>query len=100
MNREEANQLKVTQLNDKSFRFHLEECLQQGKVRTHMAYWLLLVCGVMSRACLFPAPSLVSMNCMLLRKSCATCCMCFMAASESMHDCNTHLQCCLLYSHC
>lgn len=36
MNREEANQLKVTQLNDKSFRFHLEECLQQGKVRMRM----------------------------------------------------------------
>jgi hypothetical protein len=34
MNREEANQLKVTQLNDKMFRNHLEDCLAFGKVRT------------------------------------------------------------------
>lgn len=33
MNREEANQLKVTQLNDKMFRNHLEDCLAFGKVR-------------------------------------------------------------------
>lgn len=33
MNREEANQLKVTQLNDKLFRNHLEDCLAFGKVR-------------------------------------------------------------------
>lgn len=33
MNREEANQLKVTQLNDKFFRNHLEDCLAFGKVR-------------------------------------------------------------------
>lgn len=32
MNREEANQLKVTQLNDKMFRNHLEDCLAFGKV--------------------------------------------------------------------
>jgi dynein heavy chain, axonemal len=32
MNREEANQLKVTQLNDKNFRNHLEDCLAFGKV--------------------------------------------------------------------
>jgi hypothetical protein len=32
MNREEANQLKVTQLNDKMFRNHLEDCLTFGKV--------------------------------------------------------------------
>ncbi|MEW5318622.1 MAG: hypothetical protein WDW38_009830 [Sanguina aurantia] len=31
MNREEANQLKVTQLNDKMFRNHLEDCLSFGK---------------------------------------------------------------------
>lgn len=31
MNREEANQLKVTQLNDKFFRNHLEDCLTFGK---------------------------------------------------------------------
>jgi succinylarginine dihydrolase len=31
MNREEANQLKVTQLNDKMFRNHLEDCLTFGK---------------------------------------------------------------------
>jgi hypothetical protein len=34
MNREEANQLKVTQLNDKMFRNHLEDCLAFGKVRS------------------------------------------------------------------
>lgn len=32
-NREEANQLVVTQLNDKMFRNHLEDCLSFGKVR-------------------------------------------------------------------
>jgi hypothetical protein len=32
MNREEANQLKVTQINDKMFRNHLEDCLTFGKV--------------------------------------------------------------------
>jgi dynein heavy chain len=32
MNREEANQLKITQLNDKMFRNHLEDCLAFGKV--------------------------------------------------------------------
>ncbi|KAJ9508838.1 hypothetical protein QJQ45_028152, partial [Haematococcus lacustris] len=31
MNREEANQLKVTQLNDRMFRNHLEDCLSFGK---------------------------------------------------------------------
>ncbi|DBA69380.1 TPA: Dynein gamma chain, flagellar outer arm [Trebouxia sp. C0005] len=31
MHREEANQLKVTQLNDKLFRNHLEDCLSFGK---------------------------------------------------------------------
>eukprot|EP00967_Tisochrysis_lutea_P016017 scaffold18048_cov19-Tisochrysis_lutea.AAC.6 len=31
MNREEANQLKVTQLNDRLFRSHLEDCLAFGK---------------------------------------------------------------------
>jgi len=31
MNREEANQLRVTQLNDKFFRNHLEDCLTFGK---------------------------------------------------------------------
>jgi dynein heavy chain, axonemal len=31
MNREEANQLKVTQLNDRMFRNHLEDCLGFGK---------------------------------------------------------------------
>lgn len=31
MNREEANQLKITQLNDKMFRNHLEDCLSFGK---------------------------------------------------------------------
>ncbi len=31
MNREEANQLKVTQLNDRMFRNHLEDCLAFGK---------------------------------------------------------------------
>ena len=31
INREEANQLKVTQLNDKLFRNHLEDCLSFGK---------------------------------------------------------------------
>lgn len=31
MNREEANQLVVTQLNDKTFRNALEECLTFGK---------------------------------------------------------------------
>jgi dynein heavy chain len=31
MNREEANQLRVTQLNDKMFRNHLEDCLSFGK---------------------------------------------------------------------
>ncbi len=30
-NREEANQLKTTQLNDKLFRNHLEECLAFGR---------------------------------------------------------------------
>lgn len=33
MNLEEANQLKVTQLNDKFFRNHLEDCVAFGKVR-------------------------------------------------------------------
>lgn len=32
MNREEANQLRVSQLNDKMFRTHLEDCLAFGKV--------------------------------------------------------------------
>jgi hypothetical protein len=31
MNREEANQLRVTQLNDRMFRSHLEDCLTFGK---------------------------------------------------------------------
>lgn len=37
MKLEEANQLKVTQLNDKMFRNHLEDCLTFGKVgmQTH-----------------------------------------------------------------
>jgi hypothetical protein len=40
MNREEANQLKVTQLNDKMFRNHLEDCLAFGKVRKLLRGWL------------------------------------------------------------
>jgi len=43
MNREEANQLKVTQLNDKMFRNHLEDCLAFGKVgllqARHPVHW-------------------------------------------------------------
>lgn len=57
MNREEANQLKVTQLNDKMFRNYLEDCLAFGKVRCQ----IVLLADVVA-ALLLPATCTVIQN--------------------------------------
>jgi dynein heavy chain len=48
-NREEANQLVVTQLNDRMFRNHLEDCLSFGKVCKQTCQCLLRLLSVLRR---------------------------------------------------